>query len=282
MYRIIKSFNNNVILCEDIKSTKEYILVGKGIGFNAKTDSTFTSIEKIEKLFVIDAEKKNNFRELYDIINPNLIGVATEALSILTDTIDWEVNSKSYMALLDHLVFAIERYKENIILENQFRAELKALYEYEWGLATKVVTFVNNALDLTLNEDEIAFVTMHINGILNKTRAVDSAKQAIIIKNLMDFLEKELNLHIDKDSLYYNRLIIHLRLAINRVVKGISENNILLDHIKEKLSKAYSISEMVGDYLMKNYDITLTEDELGFIALHIDRLLSQGLTIGDE
>ena len=279
MYRIIKSFNNNVILCEDMKNTKEYILIGKGIGFNAKADTLFSTVDKIEKLFVIDDDKKSNLKELYDIINPNFIGVATEALSILTDTIDWDVNSKSYMALLDHLVFAIERFCDNIILENQFRAELKALYEYEWGLATKVVEFINTALNLSLNEDEIAFVTMHINGILNKTKAVDSAKQAVIIKNLMDFLEKELNLHIDKDSLYYNRLIIHLRLAINRVVKGISENNILIDHIKEKLSKAYGISEMVGEFLLKNYNIILTENELGFIALHIDRLLSQGVTI---
>ena len=139
----------------------------------------------------------------------------------------------------------------------------------------KIVDFINKSLDITLNEDEIAFVTMHINGILNKTKAVDSAKQAIIIKEAIDFLEKELDINIYKDSIYYNRLILHLRLAINRSIKGISEENMLLDHIREKLNKSYSISEILCDYLNKNYDIKLSENEIGFITLHIDRLISK-------
>jgi transcriptional antiterminator len=179
------------------------------------------------------------------------------------------------MALLDHLVFAIERYYDNIYLENQFKAELKTLYEYEWDLAKDIINFINKALKIKLTEDEVAFVTMHINGILNKTKVVDSAKQAVIIKEAIDFLEKELDISICKNSIYYNRLIIHLRLAINRAVKGISEENMLLDHIKEKLNSSYNISEALCNYLNRNYDIKLSENEIGFITLHIDRLITK-------
>ncbi|MBS6184869.1 MAG: F0F1 ATP synthase subunit gamma [Clostridium celatum] len=49
----------------------------------------------------------------------------------------------------------------------------------------------------------------------------------------------------DFDSIYYNRLIIHLRLAINRTVKGIYEENMLLEHIKEKLSNSFNISKLL-------------------------------------
>ena len=41
MFKIIKSFNNNVILCTDIYNKNEYILLGKGIGFNAKPGTSF-------------------------------------------------------------------------------------------------------------------------------------------------------------------------------------------------------------------------------------------------
>ena len=78
------------------------------------------------------------------------------------------MNDKSHMALLDHLVFAIERYFDNIYLENQFKAELKTLYEYEWDLAKDIIDFINRALGINLTEDEVAFVTMHINGIMLK------------------------------------------------------------------------------------------------------------------
>lgn len=179
MYIIIKSFNNNVILCEDINSHKEYILLGKGIGFNAKAVMDFNPIEKIEKLFVIDEDKKGNLKKLYTLINPNYLGVSTEALSVLTDTINWDANTKSYIALLNHLVFAIERYYDNIFLENQFKAELKSLYEYEWGLAYKVIKFINDSLNINLTDDEVGFVTMHINGILNKTKVADSTKKLL-------------------------------------------------------------------------------------------------------
>ena len=274
MYKIIKSFNNNVILCIEENKNKEYILIGNGIGFKASTNSIFKDVDKIEKIFVINEDRYKSLEELYDTINPNYIGVVTEGLSTIDDSIDVDINNKSHMALLDHLVFAIERYYDNMCLKNQFKAELKTLYEYEWDLAKKIVDFINKSLDITLNEDEIAFVTMHINGILNKTKAVDSAKQAIIIKEAIDFLEKELDINIYKDSIYYNRLIVHLRLAINRSIKGISEENMLLDHIREKLNKSYSISEVLCEYLKLNHDINLNEGEVGFIALHIDRLMT--------
>ncbi len=275
MYSVVKSFNNNVLLCIEDSSKKEYILVGKGIGFKINAGEIFSNIDKVEKKFVIDEDRQENLKELYNTINPIYIGVVTEALSTLDSNIDWDLNQKSHMALLDHIVFAIERYYENIFLENQFRSELKALYEYEWNLAKRIIDFINKSLEINLTEDEVAFVTMHINGILNKTKAVDSAKQAIIIKEAMDFLEEELDIGIDKDSLYYNRLVIHLRLAINRVIKGISEKNMLIEHIKEKLSKSYEISLMLSNYLRSNYEINLNEDEIGFVTLHIDRLLSQ-------
>ncbi|GAA0863273.1 PRD domain-containing protein [Paraclostridium tenue] len=274
MYKIIKSFNNNVILCIEENKNKEYILVGNGIGFKASANSIFKDVDKIEKIFVINEDRYKSLEELYDTINPNYIGVVTESLSTIDNRIDLDINNKSHMALLDHLVFAIERYYDNMCLKNQFKAELKTLYEYEWELAKKIIDFINKSLDITLNEDEIAFVTMHINGILNKTKAVDSAKQAVIIKEAIDFLEKELDISIYKDSIYYNRLIIHLRLAINRSIKGISEENRLLDHIKEKLYKSYSISEVLCKYLKLNHNINLNEGEVGFIALHIDRLMT--------
>ena len=95
----------------------------------------------------------------------------------------------------------------------------------------------------------------------------------------MDFLESTLNLNIDKYSLYYNRLIIHIKLAINRSIKGISKNNILIEHIKEKLIKPFEISQLIGNYLSENYNLSLNENELVFIALHIDRLLVQEIKI---
>ncbi len=279
MYKVIKSFNNNVILCTDVYKENEYILLGKGIGFNAKPGDSFKLVDKIEKTFIVHDDKKNTLKELYNSLNLNFIGVATEALSILTEHIDWTINSKAYMALLDHLVFAIERYYEDIFLENQFKHELKTLYEEEWFLAEKTINFINLSLSINLNDDEIAFVTMHINGILNKTSPIDGGKNAIIVKNAIAFLEENINVKMDKNSLYYNRLAIHIKLAINRAVKGSYETNPLLDNIKEKLSSSYNMAKSLGSFLFKNYELDLTDEEIGFIALHIDRMVNNSISL---
>lgn len=279
MYKVIKSFNNNVILCTDIYHKNEYILLGKGIGFNAKPDTSFEATDKIEKTFIVHSDKKDNLKELYNHLNPNFIGVATEALSILTEHIDWTINSKAYMALLDHLVFAIERYYEDISLENQFKHELKTLFDNEWLLAEKAISFINSSLSINLSDDEIAFVTMHINGILNKTSPIDGGRNAIIIKNAINFLEDTLGIKMDKTSIYYNRLTIHIKLALTRAVKGTCESNPLLDNIKEKLPNSYNLGKLLGSYLLKSYEINLTDEEIGFIALHIDRLLNNSIIL---
>lgn len=277
MYKIIKSFNNNVILCTDIYDKSEYILLGKGIGFNAKPNTIFKFIDKIEKTFIVDTDKKNNFRELYNSLNPNFIGVVTEALSTLTKYIDWSMNSKAYIALLYHLVFAIDRYYENIFLENYFKHELKTLFDNEWLLAKNVIDFINSSLCISLNDDEIAFVTMYINRILNKISPLEGGKDAIVINNCINFLEKNLNIEIDKNSIYYNRLTIHIKLALNRAVSKTYENNPLLDNIKEKLSKSYKSAKLLGIYLQEEYGINLIDEELGFIAIHIDRILNNSI-----
>lgn len=278
MFKIIKSFNNNVILCTDVYNKNEYILLGKGIGFNAKPGTSFEATNKIEKTFIVHNDKKDNLKELYNSLNPNFIGVATEALSILTEHIDWSLNSKAYIALLDHLVFAIERYYEDIFLENQFKHELKTLFDNEWLLAEKAINFINSSLSIQLNDDEIAFVTMHINGILNKTSPIDGGKNAIIIKNSINFLEDKLKIEIDKSSIYYNRLAIHIKLALNRAIKNSHESNPLLDNIKEKLPHSYNLAKLLGSYLFENYEINLTDEEIGFIALHIDRLVKNSIS----
>lgn|GEM_PF-4787939 len=50
-YRIIKSFNHNVLYCLD--KDKECILVGKGIGFLPKEGEYYESNYKIEKVFYL-------------------------------------------------------------------------------------------------------------------------------------------------------------------------------------------------------------------------------------
>ncbi len=74
---------------------------------------------------------------------------------------------------------------------------------------------------------------------------------------------KKLNKHI------YITLTDHLNFAIERKKKGITFQNALLWEIKKFYSLEFNIGLEALQIIKKTLDIDLTEDEAGFIALHI-------------
>ena len=54
--------------------------------------------------------------------------------------------------------------------------------------------------------------------------------------------------------------------------------SIVSDNIKEKLPHSYNLAKLLGSYLFENYEINLTDEEIGFIALHIDRLVKNSIS----
>ena len=70
----------------------------------------------------------------------------------------------------------------------------------------------------------------------------------------------------------YSRLINHLGASISRMEKKKYIENPLLDTIKEKFSDSFDIAKKIGVYINKEKNIYITDDELGYMALHIERI----------
>lgn len=275
-YVIIKSYNNNVILCNDSSSENECILVGKGIGFNAKEGQTLLNIKNIEKVFYLgDIGETEKLKNIFAQKDTKHLGIITEAITLISKEFNIEIKDKNYFSIVDHLVFAIQRHKAGINIENQFKSELKVLYNTEWKIAEKVISLINDKLKIKMPEDEVAFTTMHINGIIEKTKATDSVKNAMIVKDLISFIEDQTLIEIDKESLYYSRLVTHLKLALSRAVSGVNYTNVLLESIQNQLREAYQLAKNLERYVELKHNIKLSEDEVGFLALHLDRIITK-------
>ncbi len=88
-----------------------------------------------------------------------------------------------------------------------------------------------------------------------------------VVDQIIKMAELELNKELN-DSVYFF-LMDHLNSAIEREKKGIFIKNILQWDIKRFFTKEYEIGKKGLDMVNKELNIQLSEEEAGFIALHI-------------
>jgi transcriptional antiterminator len=274
-FKIIKSFNNNVVFCVDLQSNKECILLGSGVGFGAKENKPLKNSDKIEKIFyLVDENNMYKFAGLSKEIDKNIIGVTEEIILMAYNELNKEIDERIHITLLDHISFTIDRFKNNMAIVNPFLAEIKTLYKAEYLVAVRALKVINERLNINLPEDEVGFIAMHLHAAVNKVEVSKTAQSTAIINDVINFLEDKTEKQIDKESIDYVRLITHIRFALDRVEKKIPIKNILLSDIKEKFKESYELSNEIAKEIQKSFKIALPEDEIGYLAIHVEKIFN--------
>lgn len=271
-YAIQKVLNNNVILGRQ-QEQGEAILIGKGIGFGKKTGKEYIIDEhKIEKVFLqhIDHEK-DDYMSMIRHMDYRIIAVSEEIIQMAKKTFQ-SLNAHIYVALTDHIGFTLERIKQGMVIHNPFLYEIKSLYKEEFQVGCQAKVLIKKRLDVTIPDDEVGFIALHIHSARQNKKVKDTVKHTRLIQKMVTIVEQDIGGNIDRDRILYSRLIKHLRQCMERVDAQKSIVNPLLDDIKVKLKDAYTIAMKVGSMLHEENGIHVPEDELAFMALHIERL----------
>jgi transcriptional antiterminator len=269
-YIIKKVLNNNVVVAE--KKDKEYVLVGKAIGFNAGK-GTRLSEDKIENRFVKEVRPEDeNFDRVLKDIDSEIVGISEEIIFLSEKKLNVKLSEAIHVSLPDHINFSIRRIEKGITIENPFLIELKAMYPIEYSLAEKALNMVNDRLQLELPEDEVGFICMHINAAVRKQAVSTSLAYTKKIGLIMSLISSLLKKEFDRNSLEYIRTVTHLNFMIERIMNNKTIKNNLLDNIKKDLYNEYAIAIKVAIKIENLLSIKVPEDEIGYIALHLSRL----------
>jgi len=277
-YQIKKVFNNNVVLVtqEDKvnSSSKEVILVGKGLGFAKRAGDIIKSDSlNIDKEFIpANDEKKEQYNQLVKTVNEEIIGLTTEIIAMVSKELNEELDKHIHIALTDHIAFALKRIKEGMEISNPFLPETKTLYNEEYRLAKKAVKMIEERSGIPIPEGEVGFITLHIHGARTKQGVSRAVKYTSLIKEMIDFIEDRLGIAISHESLNYARLVTHLRFALERIETNKINQNPLLEKIRDDLKKSYQIAEELSDLIYKRLDVVVPDDEKGYLAMHLERL----------
>lgn len=267
---VVKVFNNNVILVKD--NGIEKVLFGKGLGFNKKFGEVLDSGLIAEKLFKIEDEKnQKNMDEIISRVDTEFFTLCEEVIIDISEELEEELNENIHIGLVDHLFFAIKRIKSNEKMENPFLVEIQTLYRKEFELATKLAKRIGNEIGINIPIGEIGFITLHIHSARNNGKLSNTIKYSFLGNAIVEHVEKKLQIDIDRQSIDYARFLTHIRFAVERIMLDHNIKNDLISVIKNKYSTSYNIATEVSNILENGLDKVVSEDEIAYLAMHIQR-----------
>lgn len=274
-YEIIKVMNNNVILAMDLSSKQECILIGKGLGFGNSTGKRLTfNPGQIESRYVAsDKTTRNQYMELISTLDAKVVGLCAEIISSAEHLLG-PLSPTVHVVLTDHIGFAIERIRGGMEIHNPFLYEIELLYPEEYKVAAKGIGYISDQLGLAIPDDEIGFVALHLHAARQNEAVKDAMRHTRLLKELVTIIENEMgDVKAFKTSqLTYQRLINHLRGVIDRVTHDRTVDNPLLESMKKEFKTAFEVALLLKRHMEKNYGLLVPESELGYMALHIERI----------
>ncbi|OJG68942.1 BigG family transcription antiterminator [Enterococcus moraviensis] len=272
--KIKKVLNQNAVLVID--KEQEKVAVGKGVGFNKKKNDLL-SPQQVERMFVMEPEGLKKLQVLLSQIDEKYFFVTEEIIAHAETILGEKLNEHINIGLSDHIAFAAENIQNNIIVRNKLLNEIEILYTEEFSIAQWAVDYLTQTLGIPFSYDEAGYIAIHIHSARSgRTDNSKSIREVTIVSEIIHLIEQELgiNIHDEKMSLSYSRLVNHLRLFIHRFQQSqyaVLDDEIL-DVVRKKYAESYEISKKVQVLLMRNFHYQVPNEELGYLAIHIERL----------
>lgn len=272
--KIKKVLNQNAVLVLD--EGQEKVAVGKGVGFN-KTKNDVLSRQLVERMFVMEPEGLKKLQVLLSQIEDKYFLASEEIIQHAETVLGEKLNEHINIGLSDHIAFAAENIQNNIIVRNKLLSEIEILYSEEFAIAQWAVEYLTQTLEIPFSYDEAGYIAIHIHSARSgRTDNSKSIREVTIVSEIIHLTEQELaiDIHDDKNSLSYSRLVNHLRLFIHRFQQNqyavLDEE--ILEVVKKKYAESYEISKKVQVLLMRNFHYQVPNEELGYLSIHIERL----------
>lgn len=275
--KVVKVFNNNVVLVKNDNNVEE-IVTGKGIGFGIKERDILKDI-KITQKFVLESQNSvHELEKLLKRIDVKDIELASEILQLYKKEVGNTVNDMALLGLADHIGFAITRAKEGLSFRSVLEWEIKQLYAKEYSIALKAVGLMQEKTGVEIPEQEAAFITLHfVNAIGTDDRIEETMFITKVIQSISNIIKYHYGFEFNEKSFYFTRFITHIRYFIKRQLSNEivgEDTSSLLNVVKVQYENDYNCAIKIKEFLEKQYDWKISNEEVVYLALHLGKLAS--------
>ncbi len=272
MFRVKKALNHNTVIAIGMEDNREYLLIGKGIGFGKKVTERIEATEDCTVYSMTEHTERGGAMELVKDINPIFLEIAEQVLKESEKAfgkIDWSI----LFSMADHIAFAVKRIQSGEQISNPLTHDIRALFYMEYKVAECIRPILRERLQVTIDEHEIGYIALHIHSAIEDENVALSMQIARTVRECIEMVEAETGQKIDIQSLSYNRLMNHVRYMVARAIKGEKLKLNMNDYMSVKFPAAFRLAEEVCSHL-EGYLKKLDESEIGYLAMHIERVAS--------
>ena len=271
--KILKVFNNNSIaaISDDLG---DIILTGSGIGFQKKAGDLVDET-KIEKTYLFKDDQKKRFEQsiaegpaVYYEIAHKIVSKAVKDLKV-------DFSGEIFIAISDHLSFAVKRKKENIYLPNIILNETKIIYKEEYKVGLWALDYIENKIGIRLDEDEAGYLALHLVNFSLSNNANNAMKIVTLTKEVLNLIKKTMKVELEEDSIGYTRISTHLKFLAERIFRDdassvVDTTSDIREMLKEDARLALCINRIVK-LIKERYNYDLSPDEQTYLCIHIKK-----------
>lgn len=276
--KVKQTFNNNVVLTID-KELNEVVAMGRGIGFQMKKGDTIDDA-LIEKKFILSENvSRSVFPDIYLQLSDDEIDVVVEIISLAEKALSVEFQSNIYIALADHVHYALERTQNLIPLTNPLNYEVKKYYPNEYKVGEQALELIEKQLGISLYKEEAASIALHfVTGQKEGYLVSQTIKVTEIIHHILHIVHLYFGTQFDEESISYARFMTHIRYFAHRIIFGEQQgdaDSFLYEQIQESYPDSFNCVKRIKKYVHSTYDFNMGEDEEVYLTIHIERIMSE-------
>ncbi len=279
-----KVLNNNVVISVD-ESGRERVLMGRGLGFGLKIADPVDPA-KVEKTFILDtgAEGERERRLLTDVPYA-IVEAVTRAVDRAERTLGRSLGRRLAVPVIDHIAYVLERLDQGLRIPTTSMPELRVLHPHEFAAAEQMTQEIADQLHRELPPEEAVFLTMHL---LNATRDEPNGTAALLfrrVQHVVEVVEQGLGVTLDVESPDYARFILHVQFLLQRLVSRTmlsSGDTSFFEFATHSYPASYAIARDVKAYVDGATSAELTDEEVLYLIVHVERLKTQIGATGDN
>jgi lichenan operon transcriptional antiterminator len=200
--------------------------------------------------------------------------------SIIRIANQYDLESTTQNRLMQFVIVMLDRLLKNHTLIGIQEKHHKLLNTKDYQIALEVIEVIESHLPITIPEPEILFITLPIAGRRTPTNNRTMVDITITedIKKLLNLIFEQIGLDkgiIHENQIFFKDLQYHLTFMLNRLMFGLRLKNPLLSDVKEKYPVAFKMAAIAGQVIENEYNLEVTEDELGYIAFYFGVFITQ-------
>lgn len=274
--KVLQILSRHAILAEDFYGNRK-ILVGNELGKQCKVNEIVPK-EALDQSVSFEGDDFRNYCRLMKIVPESYFEIVYKIVSLAEKKLHQRLNPQILIILTDHIYFAVQRKKKNLLFYDENIWNVKKVYPSEFALAEEALQLIEKVLKESLPREEAACLVFHIVNAQQGTASMNVFETADIIKNILSIIKFFYGREADIASTQYARFISYFQLFLQRMGEGktiASQDAFLHQQAKEKYRKEIKCIGRMETYLQKIFQRPVPSEEKIYLAVYLRRMMEE-------